>query len=100
MMAGQHETQLTHPDSLGLHRQEQVDQDRIGGDFLALYVKVMFRRGNAVIAMLVEVPRLLGEIGVHPLVKIRAPARHPSAYLSLVADARQVKYSDFHLVTS
>ena len=34
------------------------------------------------------------------LVKIGAPSRHPGANFSLVADTRQVEYSNFHLVTS
>jgi hypothetical protein len=85
---------------LGLHPEEHVEHDRIGGNLFAFYVEMMFREGDPVVAVFVEVTGLFAQIGEHPLIKVSTPARHSSADLGLVANARQVKYSDFHFVTS
>jgi hypothetical protein len=63
-------------------------------------MEMMFGERDSIVAMLVEVTGLLAQVAQHPLIKVGAPARHSSAYLSLVADAREVKYTNFHFVTS
>src|SRR6476661_7464042 len=63
-------------------------------------MKMMLGKRDPVVTVLVEITGLLAQVGQHPLVKVGAAARHPGAYLSLVADARQIEYSNFHLVTS
>jgi hypothetical protein len=63
-------------------------------------MEMMLSEGHAVVAVLVEVTGLLSQVAQHALVKIGAPACHSSTYLSLVADARQVKDANFHFVTS
>ena len=97
---GSDQSQLPDPQALGLHPKVHVEHDRVGGNLFALDMKVMLREGHTVVAMLVEVTGLLAQVGQHPLIKIGAPSRHPGANFSLVADTRQVEYSNFHLVTS
>jgi hypothetical protein len=63
-------------------------------------MEMMLGKRDTVIAMLVEVTGLFAQVAQHPLIKIGASARHSRAYLSLVADARQVEHSNFHFVTS
>src|SRR5690348_16129830 len=96
VVARQHQTQLPNPQVPGLHSQKHVQQDRIGGNFLALDVEMMLGKCDSVVTVLVEVTGLFGQVCEHSLIKIGTPARHAGAYLDLVADTRQVKYSDFH----
>ena len=100
IVAGQDQSQLPDPQPLGLHPKEHVEQDRVGGNLFALDMEMMLGKRDPIVAVLVEVTGLLAQVGQHPLIKVGTPARHSSAYLGLVADARQVKYSNFHFVTS
>jgi hypothetical protein len=85
---------------LRLHPEEHVEQDWVGGNLFALDMEMMLGKRDTVVAMLVEVTGLLAQVAQHPLIKIGTPARHSSAYLSLVADTWQVEHSNFHFVTS
>lgn len=96
VVAGQDQAALADAQVLRLHAEEEVEHDRVGRDFLALDMEVVLGERDAVVAVLVEVAGLLGEMAEHVLVEIGTAAGHALFELCLAADGRQVKDADFH----
>jgi hypothetical protein len=66
----QHDAELTDAQPLGLHADEEIQQDRVVGQLEALDVKVMLGEADRVVEQLVCESGLLAQLLEHAVVEI------------------------------
>ena len=92
----QHDPELADPQPLGLHRDVQVEQNRIVGKLEAFDMKVMLGEADRIVAQVVGEPGLRGDFEQHPIVEIAAHPGHPLFDIGPAPDRRQVEERHFH----
>ena len=93
----QHEAELPDADPFGLHRQVEVEHDRVGRDLEALDVEVVLGEADRVVAQRVARLGELAEVGQHLLVQLRTQPRHALLDVRARADRRKEEERDLHL---
>ena len=88
---GQHDPELPDPDALRLHREIQVEQNRVLRHLEAFDVEMMLGETDRVIAKPIRQNNLLGQFLQHALIEIGAHARHALLDFRAAADTRQVE---------
>ena len=92
----EHDAELSDPDALGLHGDEQVEEHRVVRQLEALDVEVVLGEADRVVAELVGQDRLLPQLGQHPVVEITAQAGHAGLDLRPAADGGQIEERHLH----
>ena len=92
----QHDAELAHLDALGLHGDEEVEQDGVVGDLEALDVEVVLGEAHGLVAELVGQPALLRHLAQHLLVEVGPRARHARLDVGLGAERGQIEQGHLH----
>ena len=89
--AGKHDAELADAQAPRLHRDEEVEQDRVVRELEALDVEVMLGEADRVVAEVVREPRLLPHLGEHLPVELGVEPGAPALDVGPAAHARQVE---------
>ena len=77
VMRGQHDAELADADALGLHRQVEVEHDRVGRELETLNVEVVLGEADRVVTERVAGLGERTEVGQHVLVQLGPQPGHP-----------------------
>ena len=96
VMRRQHHAQLPHPNSLRLHRQIQIEHDRVGRELEALDMEMVLGETDRVVTKRVARLGELAQIREHLLVQLGPQPRHPLLDILARAHRREEEEGNLH----